>query len=118
MEQARSSRRQEAEAKHHRCLGRRENESNVEEATFARGSKRKPGRSVGSSRSKAEACSESALKGLVIVAGAGSSNASWRASLVGFSFSFKAKGGLSFFVLLYSVFSFSRRQERGDRQWK
>jgi len=65
---------------------RRGSETNEEEATFARGLERKPGRSADSSWSRAKARGESALKGLVIIAGTGSSNASRRASFVGFSF--------------------------------
>jgi len=70
---------------------RRGIEPNGEELTFARGTEREPGSSADSSRSKARACGESALKGLVIVAGAGSSNASRRASLVGFPFVFEVE---------------------------
>jgi len=70
--------------------------SKSEEATFAREAERKPVRSADSSGSKAGARGESTLKGLVIVAGAGSSNASGRASFV-------------------SVFFFWWKEERGVR---
>ena len=62
----------------------------------ARGRKEKLGRSADSSGSKVGARGESTLKGLVIVAGAGSSNASGRASFV-------------------SVFFFWWKEERGVR---
>ena len=62
-----------------------------EDTTFVRGTERRPGRSADSSCSRAKTRSESSLKGLVIGAGAGSSNASKRASFVGFSFLFKPK---------------------------
>ena len=55
-----------------------------EEAAFAGGAERKPGRSARSSRSKSSSRDESTLKGLVEgVGAAGSSNASGRASFVG-----------------------------------
>ena len=73
---------------------------------LSRESERKPGRSAGSLRSKAKARGESSLKGLVIGAVAGSSNASRRALLVGFSFLIKLIVGF-FPVVLFSVFCFA-----------
>ena len=78
---------------------------------LSRESERKPGRSAGSSRSKAKARGESSLKGLVIGAVAGSSNASRRASLVGFSFLIKLIVGF-FAVVLFSVFRFAEEGVR------
>jgi hypothetical protein len=62
------------------------NESGGKGETFAQEAERKPGRSAGSSRSKSSLRDVSTLKGLVKGVGfAGSSNASERASFVGFS---------------------------------
>jgi len=62
------------------------NDSEGEEPAFAQEAERKPGRSAGSSRSKSSLRDVSTLKGLVKGVGfAGSSNASGRASFVGFS---------------------------------
>ena len=62
------------------------NESGGKGETFAQEAERKPGRSAGSSKSKSSLRDVSTLKGLVKGVGfAGSSNASERASFVGFS---------------------------------
>ncbi|CAL6334826.1 unnamed protein product [Bathycoccus prasinos] len=61
-------------------------DSKGEKATFAQEAEGKPGRSAGSSRSKSSLRDVSTLKGLVEgVGAAGASNASGRASFVGFS---------------------------------
>ena len=95
------------------AVGKKERESNRtgEETTIARGAEREPGSSAVSLWSKAKACGESALKGLVIGAGAGSSNASKRASLVGFPFVFEEKVGF-FAVVATPCFSFDRSGRR------
>jgi len=82
---------------------RRGIEPNGEETSFARGTEGEPGSSADSLWSKAKACGESALKGLVNGTGAGSSNASKRASLVGFPFVFEVEVGF-FAVVAIPVF--------------
>ena len=79
------------------------NESGGEEAAFAQEAERKPGGSAGSSKSKSSLRDVSTLKGLVKGVGfAGSSNASGRASFVGFSVLLKR--GSAFFAVLFCVF--------------
>ena len=66
--------------------GKNESRNEGKEETFAQEAERKPGRSAGSSKSKSSLRDVSTLKGLVKGVGfAGSSNASERASFVGFS---------------------------------
>ena len=78
-------------------------DSRNEEAAFAGEAERKPGRSARSSRSKSRSHDGSTLKGTVKgVGAAGSSNASARASFVGFSFLLEWAG--AFFTVLFCVF--------------
>ena len=79
------------------------NESRGKEGTFAQEAERKPGRSAGSSKSKSSLRDVSTLKGLVKGVGfAGSSNASGRASFVGFSVLLK-RAAVLFCVSFLSV---------------
>ena len=79
------------------------NDSKGEEAAFAQEAERKPGRSAGSSKSKSSLRDVSTLKGLVKGVGfAGSSNASGRASFVGFSVLLK-RAAVLFCVSFLSV---------------
>ena len=78
------------------------NDSKGEKATFAQEAEGKPGRSAGSSRSKSSLRDVSTLKGLVEgVGAAGASNASGRASFVGFSVLLER--AVAFFAVLFCV---------------
>ena len=71
---------------------------------FGRESQRKPGRSALSSRSKSKARDESTLKGLGKgVGAAGSSNASGRASFVGYSFLLKTRAFFDAFCVFLLI---------------
>ena len=84
---------------------RRENDSRSKKTAFGRESERKPRRSACSSGSKSRARDGSTMKGLVKgVGAAGSSNASRRASFVGFPFLFEARAFFdAFCVFLLAV---------------
>ena len=88
------------------------NESGGKEETFAQEAERKPGRSAGSSKSKSSLRDVSTLKGLVKGVGfAGSSNASERASFVGFSV-FAVLFCLSFLSIIGEGRSLAETRER------